>query len=222
MQISFTTKEQTKARQREAFLELSPVGRFQHFLGLMEGIDLFEGLKNTPVNKNFSSKNFIIEKSVIDKWKKEVNSFIELASVYKLEMLLVGGGAVNFHGYQRHSADVDFWFKPSSKNFQKLIKVLKELGYDIEDFPSKVKRQEQNISLKFSPSDFNIELITRFSLNKTFDEALKKSHEVIINQTTVSKINVLSLEDLFESKLRAGRPKDLLDIQQLKEIHNLE
>jgi len=159
---------------------------------------------------------------VIDKWKKEVNSFIELATTYKLEMLLVGGGAVNFHGYQRHSADVDFWFRPTPENFDKLLKILNELGYEIEDLPPKVKRQEQNISLKFSPSDFNIELITRFSLKKTFEEALAQSHEVMINQNAISKINVLSLEDLFESKLKAGRPKDLLDIQQLKEIHNLE
>ena len=27
------------------------------------------------------------------------------------ECLMVGGGAVNFHGYQRHSADVDFWIE---------------------------------------------------------------------------------------------------------------
>ncbi|OEY72718.1 hypothetical protein APR40_11865 [Salegentibacter salarius] len=159
---------------------------------------------------------------MIDKWKKEVNSFIELATTYKLEMLLVGGGAVNFHGYQRHSADVDFWFRPTPENFDKLLKILNELGYEIEDLPPKVKRQEQNISLKFSPSDFNIELITRFFLKKTFEEALAQSHEVMINQNAISKINVLSLEDLFESKLKAGRPKDLLDIQQLKEIHNLE
>lgn len=55
---------------------------------------------------------------MIDKWRKEVNSFIELATRYNLEMLLVGGGAVNFHGYQRHSADVVFWFKPTTENLK--------------------------------------------------------------------------------------------------------
>ncbi len=159
---------------------------------------------------------------MINEWKREVNSFIELSTKYKVEMLLVGGGAVNFHGYQRHSADVDFWLNPNPENFQRLLKVLNLMGYVIEDLPPKVKQQEQNISLKFSPSDFNIELITRFSLNKSFEEALEHSHQVIINKNKVSKINVLSLDDLFESKLKSGRPKDLLDIQQLKEIHNLD
>ena len=46
---------------------------------------------------------------MIGKWKKDVNQFIELTTKHGVKMLLVGGGAVNFHGYQRHSADVDFW-----------------------------------------------------------------------------------------------------------------
>ena len=40
---------------------------------------------------------------------EDVWMFISLAQKHNVEMLLVGGGAVNFYGYQRHSADVDFW-----------------------------------------------------------------------------------------------------------------
>jgi len=45
------------------------------------------------------------------------------------------------------------------------------MGYDIYDFPKAVKEKQQNISVKFSPADFNLELITNFSINKPFDEA---------------------------------------------------
>ena len=41
-------------------------------------------------------------------WDNEILSFIELSSRNNVRMIMVGGGAVNFHGYQRHSADVDF------------------------------------------------------------------------------------------------------------------
>lgn len=41
-------------------------------------------------------------------WKGNISEFIELANIHEVKMLLVGGGAVNFHGYQRQSADVDF------------------------------------------------------------------------------------------------------------------
>jgi len=137
-------------------------------------------------------------------------------------MLLVGGGAVNFHGYQRHSADVDFWIDTTDVNFKKLLAVFKEMGYLLNDFPEDVKNSVQNISVKFSPSDFDIELITRFSLNKTFEEAYALSETVQINKNKLAKINILTISDLIESKIRSGRPKDLLDVQQLREINGLK
>lgn len=158
---------------------------------------------------------------MISKWKKDVNQFIELTTKHGVRMLLVGGGAVNFHGYQRHSADVDFWIDTTDVNFKKLLAVFKEMGYQLNDFPEDVKNSVQNISIKFSPLDFDIELITRFSLNKTFKEAYASSETVEINKNKLAKINILTISDLIESKNRAGRPKDLLDVQQLREINKL-
>ncbi|MGL5113286.1 MAG: hypothetical protein ACRC6O_11665, partial [Flavobacterium sp.] len=80
-------------------------------------------------------------------------------------------------------------------------------------------KEKQNISIKFSPLDLDLELITKFSVNKTFDEAFESSEEVTVNNNSFVKWNVLSLEDLITSKLKANRPKDLLDIQQLLEIN---
>ena len=135
-------------------------------------------------------------------------------------MLMVGGGAVNFHGYQRHSADVDFWIETTDENFKKLVTVFNEMGYEVDDFPDEVKNQKQNISVKFTPVDLNLELITNFSVNKSFDQAYNESMEVIIEGHKILRWRVLSLEDLITSKIKAGRPKDFLDIQQLREINN--
>ncbi len=159
---------------------------------------------------------------MINKWKEEIDSFISLADKYGVRMLMVGGGAVNFHGYQRHSADVDFWIDTSDANLDKLIKVFSKMGYFIKSFPDKVINQEQNISVKFSPSDLNLELITKFYISKSFDEAYRHSELATVNDKHVFKWNVLSLEDLIDSKIRASRNKDLLDVQELKRIHNLK
>ncbi|MGL2993041.1 nucleotidyl transferase AbiEii/AbiGii toxin family protein [Flavobacterium sp. TSSA_36] len=153
------------------------------------------------------------------KWEENINQFIAIANKHKVRMLMVGGGAVNFHGYQRHSSDVDFWIETTALNFKKLVAVFNEMGYEIEDFPENVKNEEQNISIKFSPLDLDLELITKFSVNKTFDEAFESSEEVTVNNNSFLKWNVLSLEDLITSKIKANRPKDLLDIQQLLEIN---
>ncbi|MFV0566200.1 MAG: nucleotidyl transferase AbiEii/AbiGii toxin family protein [Flavobacteriaceae bacterium] len=152
------------------------------------------------------------------KWKQDIDAFIKLADKYHVRMLMVGGGAVNFHGYQRHSADIDFWIDTKEDNLKQLIKVFNEMGYEIDDFPKSVKNQEQNISIKFSPTDLDLELITKFSVNKSFDQAYNDSIAVKIEGVEILRWNVLSLDDLITSKIKSGRAKDLLDIQQLKNI----
>lgn len=134
-------------------------------------------------------------------------------------MIMVGGGAVNFHGYQRHSADVDFWIQTTADNLKKLVIVFQNMDYDITKFPDDVKNQLKNISVKFSPEDLDLELITKFSTNVSFEEAYARSEKMTIEGNRVLKWHVLSYEDLITSKLKAQRPKDLLDVQQLKTIH---
>lgn len=144
----------------------------------------------------------------------KIESFIKAANKHALNMILVGGGAVNFHGYQRHSADLDFWIDISEDNLQKLLLVLNDLDYQIEDLPEKVVQGEQNISIKISPV-FDLELITKFNPGKTFTEVLN-------NCETVSKdgisYNVLSFEDLISSKITSERIKDKMDIAELQRI----
>ncbi|WP_319591745.1 hypothetical protein [uncultured Draconibacterium sp.] len=92
------------------------------------------------------------------------------------------------------------------------------MGYEITDFPESVKEQKQNISVKFSPADLDLELITKFSVNKSFDQAYKDSTVVTIEGSKLMKWNVLSVNDLITSKIKSGRTKDLLDIEELKKI----
>ncbi len=159
---------------------------------------------------------------MINHWEDKIDSFIELSDKHNVRMIMVGGGAVNFHGYQRHSADVDFWIETTGTNFKKLVTVFNEMGYEINDFPTDVKKQLQNISVKFSPIDLNLELITKFSSSKSFKEAYKNSEIVKIKGQRILRWRVLSYDDLIDSKIKAQRPKDLLDIQQLQEINKRE
>ncbi|MGB3345567.1 MAG: hypothetical protein WBA61_16780 [Aequorivita sp.] len=156
---------------------------------------------------------------MVNEWNTAIENFIFLAAKYKVKMLMVGGAAVNFHGYQRHSADVVFWLETSPGNFKNLLLVFQEMGYDIHDFPDEVKEKKQNISVKFSPSDLDLELITNFSVNKSFEEAYAQSEKVEMQRNNKVLIwRVLSLEDLIMSKIKSDRAKDLLDVQQLQKI----
>jgi len=151
-------------------------------------------------------------------WEDDIDRFVELCHKHSVKMILVGGGAVNFHGYQRHSADVDFWISTDGKNLKQLLRVLQEMELDITEFPLQVANQEQNISIKFSPIGLDLELITKFEIGKSFDEAYNDSILVELEGQPIRKWRVLSYDDLIKSKERAARPKDLLDIQELKRL----
>lgn len=156
---------------------------------------------------------------MIDAWDKDLKRFVQLANESGVRMVMVGGGAVNFHGYQRHSADVDWWIDLSPENLERLLEVFQKMDYAIDEIPESVKKGEQNISLKFSPAGLYVELITQFSVNKTFDEAYEQAATTHINNEPVIRWRVLSYEDLITSKVKSSRPKDLLDVQELKRIH---
>jgi hypothetical protein len=151
---------------------------------------------------------------MLDNFPERVKEFIESACKNNLEMILVGGGAVNFHGYQRHSADIDFWINITSENMQNLLKTLHSLGYDIHEIPDQVLKKQQNISIKISPV-FELELITNFNPGKNFNEALSDSVKV---EKDGLYYYVLSFNDLINSKISSPRPKDKLDIEELQRI----
>lgn len=50
-------------------------------------------------------------------------SFIEILEVlieHHVKLLLIGGYAVNYHGYGRPTGALDLWLKPDNKNKQKV------------------------------------------------------------------------------------------------------
>lgn len=79
-----------------------------------------------------------------------------------------------------------------------------------------VIEQQQNISLHIS-SVFKIEFITSLDFGLSFEEAYDRA------DTTAKpdiKFKVLSFDDLVESKLKSGRPKDYYDVLSLREVKN--
>jgi len=152
--------------------------------------------------------------SSLDNFPERIKLFIKAANKHRLEMILVGGGAVNFYGFQRHSADLDFWIDINENNLKNLLFTLRELNYNFNGIPDKVKRGEQNISIKISPV-FELEIITSFNPGRSFSEALNES-ELVRKEDFY--YNVLSFNDLIQSKITSTRLKDKLDIEELHRI----
>jgi len=148
----------------------------------------------------------------------------------RVKYLVVGGVAVNLHGYMRFTGDLDLLLLLEEKNLEKMARVMNTLGYskrlpvsiiDLSD-QDKVKKwlKEKNMkAFSFTPPKNNplqIDIIMEESLE--FDKIVSRK---AIKKISGVSVPVVSMEDLIKTKRRANRPQDLMDIEALINLKKL-
>ncbi len=144
---------------------------------------------------------------------KDFKEFIELLNEHKVKYLIIGGYAVNFHGYPRYTKDIDLWLWMSEPNIEKLIKAIKDFGFgslhlEIEDFMT----PENVIQLGYEP--YRIDLLMDVD-GVSFEDCYERRTEAELDGT---EVKFLSLQDLIVAKKKAGRLQDLADAEQLEKL----
>lgn len=130
--------------------------------------------------------------------------------------IMVGGFAVNMHGYMRATKDADMWIKDSLENRQNLRKSFIELGYgDYESLET----------MQFVPgwSEFYIgdgivlDLMTGMKglEDYSFEQCLKMASTADLNGIIVP---FLHINQLLANKKAVFRPKDQIDVIELEKI----
>ena len=146
----------------------------------------------------------------------------------RVRYLVVGGIAVNLHGFPRVTGDLDIMLDLNDgKSVNGFVEVVKVLGFkpkipvQVDDFaiPSKRKSwiEEKNMKVfsVYNPSQ-EIEHIDVLIENLIdFDKAYKTRE--IVNAGNL-KVPVVSIDDLIKLKKISGRKRDEIDIAALKEI----
>lgn len=147
------------------------------------------------------------------------------------EYLVVGGIAVNLHGYVRATVDLDIMILLSEENIKKFVKVIKSMGYkpkvpvELEDFISKENRkkwvEEKNMKVfsVYNPKNESEHVDILVQHNLDFLEAYKK--RVVYDVESIN-IPVASIPDLVKLKELADRVIDRSDILALKKIMKLK
>jgi hypothetical protein len=143
--------------------------------------------------------------------------FLKCAQNNNLRYLLVGGYAVNYFGFHRHTDDMDIWIAATNENKTAFLKTLKCMQY-ADDEIKQIENEDFTTyfmcSLGIRPDV--IDVITIINKNISFDEAEKGVIKHSINDDL--KINLIPYEFLKEVKLRSSRQKDLYDIARLEEL----
>lgn len=155
----------------------------------------------------------------MDVFDEEILSFWKALQDFKVQYIMVGGFAINLHGYQRFTGDLDIWIKDTLQNRQQLRKAF--ISCDMGDFPMIEYMQfvpgwtdfQLNNSLKL---DILIDM--KGLEGYTFDECLEMASVAEIEGVHVP---FLHINQLIENKRVINRPKDQIDIIALEEIRKL-
>ena len=152
----------------------------------------------------------LMDETLLDFWKS-LNHF-------GVKYIMVGGVAVNLHGYSRITKDIDIWIQDTKENRRRLGMAFAKFGYDeinLEDF-------------QFVPgwTDFYIGsgirldvLIEMVGLEGfSFDECLDIASIASIENIAVP---FLQINQLIANKKVVNRSKDQVDVMELENIIRL-
>lgn len=160
--------------------------------------------------------------------KRSVEAIIRALNEAGVRYLIVGGLAVVAHGYLRFTADVDLILDLNTENMRRALAALEPLGYR----PRLPVPIQQLLDDATRASWIREKGMTVFSLISTqhqrtdvdlfvedplgFDRAYANATRVEVAPNVQGTF--VALDDLILLKTKAGRPRDLEDINQLQKL----
>jgi len=144
-----------------------------------------------------------------------------------IDYLVVGGLAVNFHGIPRMTYDIDLMIHLDPENIRKLVSTFVNWGYrprvpvNPEDLADEKKRnswiQDKNMKAftfyNESQPISEVDLVVESPI--PYDELRARAITIRLER---ERIPVVSIQDLIELKLEAGRKQDISDVENLRTI----
>ncbi len=127
-----------------------------------------------------------------------------------VKYVIVGGVAVNAHGFVRATQDLDVFLKPSVENAQAAFAALHLVGAPLEglDHTDLLVDYEH---YKLVTSENRVDVLTSIG-GMDFDDIWNNRVDVEVEGVT---IHFISKADLIQNKLQVGRYLDLADAEEL-------
>lgn len=137
--------------------------------------------------------------------------FLSLAQSRGARLLVFGGFAVSIHARPRATGDIDLWIGPDEPTRDAIRATLRDIGFSVEAIGRAVLDQPHHMT-RFGMEPNRIELFTSVA-HLDFEACWSRRVEGTSGSLSFS---VLSKPDLIESKVAAGRPRDLADLEELR------
>jgi predicted nucleotidyltransferase len=159
---------------------------------------------------------------------RSVEAIVTVLNEAQVQYLIVGGLAVNAHGYERLTRDVDVVIGLQPENIMRGVRALRSIGYETvvpvtaEQFADRAtremwRREKNMIVLQFWSEKHERTPVDVF-VYEPFDFALEYSRARWEYVTDKARAAVVGYEALIAMKQAAGRERDLSDIQALRKL----
>lgn len=139
-----------------------------------------------------------------------------------VDYLTIGGIAVQAHGGQRVTQDLDIAIDPLPANLERLARALDELDARVLGPDGRRSRSTPNAPLLASSDQWHLitdqgalDVITLPAAFGSFAELRARAHETPLGDVTVP---IAHRDDLLKMKRAAGRPQDLADVELLESL----
>lgn len=146
----------------------------------------------------------------------------------KVRYLVAGGIAVNTHGYQRMTSDLNLVIQLENDNIYNAMSCLDALGYipiipvKAKDFANPEKRklwaETKNMQVLSLQSNLYPETTIDIFITEPFNFDKEYKTSTIAELTPQISFNIVSIPALIKMKKKANRARDIDDIQHLKII----
>lgn len=147
----------------------------------------------------------------------------EALNKYEIDYLIVGGSAVAYYGYFRHSItmagtpadrpDVDIWYNPVYANYFRLLDALVALGQDVAIHKNEQSPDPRKSFFRYEFDHFTLDLLPAIKSAINFGPAFARREVIELGGVAIPFID---FEDLIADKAATGRPKDFNDIEHLR------
>ena len=139
--------------------------------------------------------------------------FIGFLEEEKVDYLVIGGYAVGLHGFPRYTGDIDFFIAVNAANSLKVLRVFEKFGFgDLGIVREDFLKKDQVVEIGREPR--KIQVLTGID-GVEFEECFTRKVEIEIGGRIVKFIGK---DDLIRNKAASGRPKDRIDLEELKKL----
>ena len=141
----------------------------------------------------------------------DFNDLLKLMDQFQVRFLVVGGYAVIRHTEPRFTKDLDLWIEATAENAERCFLALASFGAPLAGL-GPLDFTQQGYIYQMGVPPFRVDILMSMR-GLTFDQAWLRR---VVDTVDGVSISFLSKVDLIESKLAAGRPQDLLDVESLR------